>query len=87
MGLLVTALGQFWWNKGVTEVDAGILAVMDNLYVSVGLLFSLPIWDQHADLSHLALGGVVIVASLRTSRFGRREARTRGLPDRARCRR
>ncbi|MBE0844432.1 hypothetical protein IH709_25075, partial [Escherichia coli] len=38
MGLLATALGQFWWNKGATEVDAGTLAVMNNLHVPVGLL-------------------------------------------------
>ncbi|MCL8054453.1 hypothetical protein M8833_34465, partial [Pseudomonas aeruginosa] len=50
MGLLATALGQFWWNKGATEVDAGTLAVMNNLHVPVGLLLNLLIWNQHADL-------------------------------------
>lgn len=73
MGLLATALGQFWWNKGATEVDAGTLAVMNNLHVPVGLLLNLLIWNQHADLPRLALGGAVIVASLWVNRLGRRE--------------
>lgn len=75
MGLLATALGQFWWNKGATEVDAGTLAVMNNLHVPVGLLLNLLIWNQHADLPRLALGGAVIVASLWVNRLGRREVR------------
>ncbi len=69
MGLLATALGQFWWNKGATEVDAGTLAVMNNLHVPVGLLLNLLIWNQHADLPRLALGGAVIVASLWVNRL------------------
>lgn len=77
MGLLATALGQFWWNKGATEVDAGTLAVMNNLHVPVGLLLNLLIWNQHADLPRLALGGAVIVASLWVNRLGRREVRMR----------
>ena len=75
-------LGQFWWNKGATEVDAGTLAVMNNLHVPVGLLLNLLIWNQHADLPRLALGGAVIVASLWVNRLGRREVRA-GFPDRA----
>lgn len=70
MGLLATALGQFWWNKGGTLVDAGTLAVMNNLHVPVGLLINLLIWNESADLPRLALGGAVIVASLGVNRFG-----------------
>ncbi|MDF3931793.1 carboxylate/amino acid/amine transporter [Pseudomonas citronellolis] len=70
MGLLATALGQFWWNKGGTLVDGGTLAVMNNLHVPVGLLINLLIWNQHADLGRLALGGAVIVASLGVNRLG-----------------
>ncbi|WP_275629176.1 carboxylate/amino acid/amine transporter [Pseudomonas sp. 273] len=70
MGLLATALGQFWWNKGATLVDGGTLAVMNNLHVPVGLLINLLIWNEHADLARLALGGAVIVASLGVNRLG-----------------
>ncbi|MEE2577510.1 hypothetical protein QO176_32750, partial [Pseudomonas aeruginosa] len=65
----------FWWNKGATEVHAGTLAVMNNLHVPVGLLLNLLVWNQHADLQRLALGGAVIVASLWVNRLGRRVVR------------
>ncbi|MNP00477.1 EamA-like transporter family protein [compost metagenome] len=70
MGLLATALGQYWWNKGGTLVDGGTLAVMNNLHVPVGLLINLLIWNENADLPRLALGGAVIVASLGVNRLG-----------------
>ncbi|WP_435605584.1 carboxylate/amino acid/amine transporter [Pseudomonas knackmussii] len=74
MGFGATALGQFWWNKGGTLVDGGTLAVMNNLHVPVGLLINLLIWNQHADLGRLALGGAVIVASLWVNRLGLRRS-------------
>lgn len=77
MGLLATALGQFWWNKGGTLVDAGTLAVMNNLHVPVGLLINLLIWNEQADLPRLMLGGAVIVASLGVNRLGLRRQRER----------
>ena len=77
MGLLATALGQFWWNKGGTLVDAGTLAVMNNLHVPVGLLINLLIWGEQADLPRLALGGAVIVASLGVNRLGLRRHKER----------
>ena len=71
MGLLATALGQFWWNKGATLVDAGTLAVMNNLSVPVGLLINLLFWNTDEDLLRLAVGGLIIVGSLWVNRLGR----------------
>ncbi|MBO3276531.1 carboxylate/amino acid/amine transporter [Pseudomonas schmalbachii] len=70
MGLLATALGQYWWNKGGTLVDGGTLAVMNNLHIPVGLLINLLIWNEDEDLLRLTLGGAVIVASLGINRLG-----------------
>lgn len=72
MGLFATALGMFWWVKGSTEVDAGALAVMNELHVPAGLLVNVLIWNRNADLRSLALGGTVILASLLINRLGRR---------------
>ena len=41
MGLFATALGMFWWIKGSIQVDAGTLAVMNELHVPAGLLVNL----------------------------------------------
>jgi len=71
MGLFATALGMFWWVKGSTRVDAGTLAVMNELHVPLGLLVNLLIWNRDADLAKIALGGSVILLSLAINRVGR----------------
>jgi carboxylate/amino acid/amine transporter len=72
MGLFATALGLFWWVKGSVRVDAGTLAVMNELHVPLGLLVNLLIWNRDADLAKIALGGSVILLSLAINRLGRR---------------
>lgn len=80
MGLFATALGMFWWVKGSTLVDAGTLAIMNELHVPAGLLVNLLIWNRDADLKKLALGGSVIVASLWLNHVGRKMGRRRLYP-------
>lgn len=75
MGLFATALGMFWWVKGSTQVDAGTLAIMNELHVPAGLVVNLLIWNRDANLPKLALGGTVILASLWLNRMGRKMGR------------
>ena len=70
LGLVSTALGMYWWNKGACLVQGGTLAVMNNLHVPVGLLLNLLIWNQHEPLGRLALGGLVILGAVWISRLG-----------------
>ena len=72
LGLVSTALGMYWWNKGACLVQGGTLAVMNNLHVPVGLLLNLLIWNQHEPLGRLALGGLVILGAVWISRLGAR---------------
>lgn len=64
LGLVASGIGYFLWNKGATLVDAGALAIMNNALIPAGLLVNLLIWNRDADLSRLAIGGAIIVASL-----------------------
>jgi len=64
LGLAASGLGMFLWNRGACKVDAGTLAIMNNVLVPAGLLVNLLIWNRDADLLRLALGGTVIVLSL-----------------------
>lgn len=73
LGLVSTALGMYWWNKGACLVQGGTLAVMNNLHVPVGLLLNLLIWNQHEPLGRLALGGLVILGAVWISRLGARK--------------
>ncbi|MBC3198651.1 carboxylate/amino acid/amine transporter [Pseudomonas poae] len=74
LGLVSTALGMYWWNKGACLVNGGTLAVVNNLHVPVGLLLNLLIWNQHEPLGRLALGGLVILGAVWISRLGIRAA-------------
>ena len=75
MGVFATALGMYWWVKGSTLVDAGTLAIMNELHVPAGLLVNVLIWNHDANLGKLALGGSVILASLWINRMGRQPTR------------
>lgn len=72
LGLVSTALGMYWWNKGACLVTGGTLAVMNNLHVPVGLLLNLLIWNQHEPLGRLLLGAGVILLAVWISRLDRR---------------
>lgn len=74
LGVVSTALGMYWWNKGACLVNGGTLAVVNNLHVPVGLLLNLLIWNQHEPLGRLALGGLVILAAVWISRLGIKRA-------------
>ena len=71
LGVVASGLGLYWWNKGASLLDGGTLAVMNNALVPAGLLVNLLVWNHDADLARLALGGVVIAASLPLVGLGR----------------
>lgn len=73
MGVFATALGMFWWVKGSTRVDAGTLAIINELHVPAGLLVNLLIWNRDANLPRLAAGGSIILLSLWLNHRGRKK--------------
>ncbi|WP_328185426.1 EamA family transporter [Marinobacter sp. OP 3.4] len=64
LGLAASGLGLYLWNRGACLVDAGTLAVMNNVLVPAGLVVNLLIWNREADLLRLVIGGGVIALSL-----------------------
>jgi carboxylate/amino acid/amine transporter len=64
LGVAASGLGLYLWNRGACQVDAGTLAVMNNVLVPAGLLVNLLIWNRDADLLRLLIGGGVIALSL-----------------------
>lgn len=81
LGLGASGLGYFLWNRGATRVDAGTLAVMNNLLIPAGLLVNVLIWNRDADLARLTIGGAILLAALGLGlRFG---GRTRPVAQRA----
>ncbi|MCC5927363.1 MAG: EamA family transporter [Bacteroidetes bacterium] len=73
LGLGASGVGLFLWNKGATRVDAGTLAIMNNMLIPAGILVNLLFWNKEADLLRLAIGGAVILLSLWVNhRFSKR---------------
>ena len=64
LGVMASGLGYFLWNKGACLVDAGILAIMNNALVPVGLLVNLIIWEKTSNYFLLFLGSLIIGLSL-----------------------
>jgi len=64
LGVVASGLGYFLWNKGACEVDAGVLAIMNNALVPAGLVMNLLIWGTPTNYVLLALGSAVIAFSL-----------------------
>jgi len=64
LGVAASGLGYFLWNKGACLVDAGVLAIMNNALVPVGLLVNLIIWEKTSNYLLFFLGSAVIALSL-----------------------
>ncbi|EKO3400947.1 carboxylate/amino acid/amine transporter [Vibrio fluvialis] len=64
LGVIASGFGYFAWNKGACMVNAGALAIMNNVLVPAGLVVNILIWNRDVDLARLCLGGLVILLSL-----------------------
>lgn len=64
LGIVASGLGYFIWNRGTTYVNAGQLAVMNDMLIPAGLLVNLLIWHRDTDLIRLAMGGSIMVLAL-----------------------
>lgn len=73
MGMLASGLSFFWWNLGATRVNAGTLAVFNNLKIPLAILVALTIFNETADMKRLAVGGgIMLLAGALTEWRGRR---------------
>ena len=64
LGLLASGLGFFLWNVGATRVEAGTLAVFNNVKVPLAVLVSLLLFGEHADWLRLLSGGGIIALAI-----------------------
>ena len=64
LGIVASGIGFFLWNVGVTKVEAGSLAVLNNLKIPLAILFAFILLDESIDLIKLTVGSVIIVIAL-----------------------
>jgi len=64
LGVLPSGLCFFLWNVGAARVNAGILAVFNNVKIPLAVAVSLLVFGESARLAPLAAGGLMIAAAL-----------------------
>lgn len=64
LGVIASGLGFFLWNLGAKQVKAGHLAIMNNGYIPLAVIFSITIFNEEANLVKLLIGSVCIVLGL-----------------------
>ncbi|MDR5610394.1 MULTISPECIES: carboxylate/amino acid/amine transporter [unclassified Arsenophonus] len=64
LGVGASGIGYSMWNYGATQVDAGTLAIMNNMLVPAGLLVNFVVWQQHPDWLSFILGSSLLLLSL-----------------------
>lgn len=64
LGLLASGIGFFLWNVGATRVEAGTLAIFNNVKVPAAVLVALLFFGEQADWLRLLGGGGMIALAL-----------------------
>ena len=65
LAILPTGIGFWMWNKGSATVKYSTLAVMNNLKIPLGVLFSIFIFNEKISLMNFSVGsGIIIIAIL-----------------------
>ncbi len=64
LGAIASGLGFFLWNRGARRVNAGSLAVFNDLKVPLAVAVSLLFFGEKTDLTHLLVGGGIVLVAL-----------------------
>jgi len=63
LGVVATGVGFFLWNRGAVVTATGVLAVMNDLKVPLGVAAALAIFGEEADPLRLTVGGGLMVGA------------------------
>lgn len=64
LSLIPTGIGFWLWNKGAERVKYSTLAVMNNLKIPLGVLFSILFFGEKVDLLNFTIGITVILSAI-----------------------
>jgi drug/metabolite transporter (DMT)-like permease len=64
LGIIASGLGFFLWNLGARKVNEGMLAVMNNLKIPIGVIASLIILHETTDYVRLLIGSALFAVAL-----------------------
>jgi len=64
LGTIASGLGFFLWNYGVTKVEVGSIAILNNLKIPIGVAFAVIILNESIDYFQLVVGTLIIILAL-----------------------
>jgi carboxylate/amino acid/amine transporter len=68
LGVVASGICFFFWNFGARKVNDGVLAVMNNLKIPVGVVLSLLILREETDYGRLIAGCLLLASALFVNR-------------------
>lgn len=74
LGVVSSAIGFFLWNVGARKVNAGTLAIFNDLKIPLAVAVSLLVFGEQADLPRLLTGGAVVLVALALNEWAARRA-------------
>lgn len=64
LGIVPTGIGFYLWNKGAKYVKSSTLAIMNNLKIPFGVLFSILIFHEKINVLNFVLGSSIIMLAI-----------------------
>jgi drug/metabolite transporter (DMT)-like permease len=64
LGVIASGVGFFLWNYGARRVNAGALAIFNNLKVPLAVTVSLLVFHESTDVPRLVTGGGIVLIAL-----------------------
>jgi drug/metabolite transporter (DMT)-like permease len=74
LGRVASGAGFFIWNKGLSQVNAGTLAALNNAKIPLGVLVSLIVFREPADLPRLAVSLALLAGAVALAESSPKEA-------------
>jgi len=67
LGVVPSGLAFFLWNAGARRVNAGVLAVFNNMKIPLAIMVSIIIFKEKADVFYLTGGTAILILALLVS--------------------
>ena len=64
LGAIASGISFFLWNLGARKVNAGALAIFNNLKIPLAVAVSLLVFKEQTNLINLLIGGTIVIAAL-----------------------
>jgi carboxylate/amino acid/amine transporter len=64
LGIFASGICFFLWNLGARQVDAGALAIFNDMKIPLAVAISLLVFGEKTNLLNLIIGGAIVVFSL-----------------------